>query len=90
MKMPHISIWYKLSLRIIALFFTAMIVSFSPELLRGFFGDTPSSSGYGMIDENWNWGFRHTLYFLMCICLFFVQAIRLAMWIDENKKEFKA
>ena len=32
-------LWYGLSLRIIALFITAMIVSFSPELFRDIFGD---------------------------------------------------
>jgi hypothetical protein len=87
--------WYGLSLRIIALFFVAMIVSYSPELFRGFLGDTPivaDGCGIkfgGMIDADWDWGYRHRLYFLMCIALFIVQAWRLFMWIDKNKNEFK-
>ena len=87
--------WYGLSLRIIALFVTAMVVSFSPELLRDFFGDKlvlPDEYGYkwgkGFIDQDWDWGYRHYLYFLMCVALFIVQAARLISWIQKYSKEF--
>lgn len=95
--MKKLNLWYGLSLRIIALFVTAMVVSFSPELFRGFFGDTmyvadkfgymPHS--YDWVDNKYDWGYRHVLYFLMCIALFIVQAVRLFMWIDKYKSEFK-
>lgn len=92
-----LNLWYGLSLRVIALFLTAMIVSFSPELFRDFFGDEmyiPDRYGYisshDFIDDKWNWGYRHYLYFIMCLCLFIIQAVRLFMWIDDNKNDFKA
>jgi hypothetical protein len=89
--------WYALSLRVIVLFVTAMLVSFSPELLRGFFGDelyVADKYGYmphtyDWVDEKWDWGFRHKLYFCMCICLFIVQAVRLFVWVDKNIEGFK-
>jgi hypothetical protein len=91
-----LNLWYGLSLRIIALFVTAIIVSYTPELfsLRDIFGDKPypDDGRYhrtGFIDEEWNWGYRHYLYFLMCLCLFIVQSVRLGMWIDKNKDDFK-
>lgn len=89
-----LNLWYGLSLRIIALFVTAIIVSYTPELFRDIFGDKPypEDGRYhrtGFIDEEWNWGYRHYLYFLMCLCLFIVQAVRLGMWIDKNKDDFK-
>lgn len=94
---PLFDYWMKLSLRIILLFATAMLVSFSPEYLRLFFGDVSiqptefgSYFGGGMIDQHWNWGFRHYLYFYMCISLFFVQVIRIFTWIQTNNNKFTA
>jgi hypothetical protein len=91
-----INVWYGLSLRVIALFVTAMIVSFSPELFRGLFGDTliieneyGHKYGGGMIDTDWDWGYRHYLYFIMCFALFAIQAVRLGKWIDKYGKDFK-
>lgn len=86
--------WYGLSIRVIALFVTAMIVSFSPTFFRSFFDDylyTPDDSSYsrGFFDKEWHWGYRHYLYFWMCVILFIIQAVRLGMWVDKNAKEFK-
>ncbi len=88
--------WNGLSLRIIALFATAMLISYSPDYLRGFFEDTyiePDRLGYrfggGMFDKEWSWGYRHFLYFLMCLALFIVQAARLFKWIGKNEDRFK-
>lgn len=87
--------WNGLSLRIIALFATAMLVSYSPALLRGFFDDTfiqLDSFGYrlgtGFIDKEYNWGYRHYLYFYMCVALFVVQASRLYKWVRKNEDDF--
>jgi hypothetical protein len=89
--------WYALSLRVIGLFVTAMIVSFSPELLRDFFADElykVDSSGYNwhhsLVDDDWSWGYRHYLYFFMCLALFIIQAVRLFKWIEKYSDEFKA
>lgn len=87
--------WNGLSIRIIALFATAMLVSYSPTLLRDFFGDTinkPDELGYrwhkGLMDEEWDWGYRHYLYFWMCVCLFFVQVARLWKWVESSDRDF--
>lgn len=97
MKLIKFTVWSGLSLRIIALFFTAMLVSFSPALFRDFFDDSlwPEddgrwhSHGLNAIDEKWDWGYRHYLYFFMCIALFIVQAVRLIKWINKNEDSFK-
>ncbi len=90
MKNIKLSAWNNLSIRIIGLFITAMMVSFSPMFLRGFFGDTQHTDNYhmGLIDDSWYWGFRHTLYFLMCISLFIIQAVKICVWVDKNINKF--
>jgi len=88
-----ISDWTELSLRIIALFVTAMAVSYSPDYLREFFTDTKKPEGLhyysGIIDEYWDWGFRHYLYFSMCLALFAVQAIKIIKWSGSSERTFK-
>lgn len=88
-----LSDWNELSLRIILLFVTAMAVSYSPDYLREFFADTkkPDDLNYyrGMLDEHWEWGFRHYLYFWMCILLFVVQAIKIFKWSFSDDRKFK-
>ena len=89
--------WNGLSLRIIALFSTAMLMSYSPDLFRGWlFEDTyiePDRLGYrfggGIIDEKWDWGYRHYIYFYMCLFLFLVQAARLFKWINKKENKFE-
>jgi len=82
--------WEWLSLRIITLFALAMLISFTPELLRGFFGDelfvshNIFTTTTGLIDVKWSWGFRHYLYFWMCIVLFIVQVFRIAKWVGNR------
>lgn len=88
-KRFKITDWEKLSIRVILLFVTAMLVSFSPEFLRGFFGDEMYKDDYtrGMVDGHYSWGFRHTLYFWMCIVLFAIQAVKICKWITERSTE---
>lgn len=81
--------WRRLSLRVIFLFITAMLVSFFPAALRNFFGDIQVISDHSLIDDNWNWGFRHYLYWWMCVILFIIQAIRIIHWMMSNVDEFK-
>lgn len=84
--------WMRLSIRVILLFATAMLVSFPPEYLREFFGDRAYSSQefhHGMIDDKYEWGFRHSLYFLMCIILFVVQVVRIFAWTAKNENKFE-
>jgi hypothetical protein len=88
-KRFKITDWEKLSIKVILLFITAMLVSFSPEFLRGFFGDEIYEDGYtrGIIDDHWDWGFRHFLYFLMCIVLFIIQAVKIIKWVIERSDD---
>lgn len=84
--------WMRLSLRVILLFATAMLVSYSPNYLRGFFADEllPKdnwSSGI-FIDDGYKWGFRHYLFQWMCIVLFLIQVIRTFSWACKNEKNF--
>lgn len=83
--------WEVLSLRVIGLFVTAMLVSYSPQFLRGFFADTMYdaeklrySFGRGFIDDQWDWGFRHYLYFWMCVTLFVIQAVKIIKWANKR------
>ena len=86
--------WEKISLRVIGLFATAMLASYSPMFLRGFFGDTPNSPDSlgliwhgGFFDEQWSWGFRHYLYFWMCVILFLIQAVKIIKWISTRNDD---
>lgn len=87
--------WLKLSCRVVALFLTAMLVSYAPPYLRGFFDDVPyecdkyGNYSFDFIDDKWDWGFRHYLYWLMCVVLFLIHAARLISWIFKNEKIFK-
>lgn len=94
MKWKIANDWNGLSLRIIALFATAMLVSYSPDYLRDFFEDqhystNQSQYGRGFFDCSWSWGYRHYLYWWMCVALFVTQAVRLFTWIIDNKREWK-
>ena len=88
--------WTELSIRIIMLFVTAMVISFTPQYLRGFFGDTAFAidpahswrSSDGMIDTYFVWGFRHYLYWFMCISLFIVQVFKIIVWVTNESKRF--
>ena len=88
-----IDYWIKLSLRVMVLFFLAMIVSFLPDYFRSFFGDLPmdpKAYHFGaMIDDNWDWGYRHYLFFYMCTILFGIQSARIIHWTITNSSQFK-
>lgn len=75
----------KISLRIIAVFMTAILVSFIPEYYPDFFGDwtchanefkTCSYASMGGIPHEvprLHWGYRHYLFFIMGLVLFCIQ-----------------
>ena len=81
---------HKLSLKIISLFTIAILSTFVGDYLHSFLGDWQClGSGYinnkfhyercnyaGSLfhDPRWHWGYRHWLYFSMCLCLFVIQA----------------
>ncbi len=91
--------WNKLSLKILILFGVTMLLTFLPDHLRDFFGDKlyiipEGTDKYDMpnrhdfLDIDWDWGWRHHIYFLMCLLLFTVQAVKIIVWIDKN--DFKS
>lgn len=77
------NVYLGIALRIIILFTVGSLMTFLPEILRPFFGDTkfiPEVHGMwtkteiGSIDTAWNWGARHYWYFWMMVILFLLSA----------------
>jgi len=66
-------------------------MTFVPEHLREFFGDTPfvDRDGHiniykdGMFDINWVWGSRHYWYSISTTLLFILSIINAALWIGK-------
>lgn len=89
-----------ISIRVIILFSTAIILSFVPDYLHEFFGDTwctgsgewlsygvHANCNYGDLgyhDAMWHWGYRHWLYCVMTVILFIIQAVRIIIYIDKD------
>jgi hypothetical protein len=87
----RLSYYTRLSLHIIIVFTTAILVTFIPDYLHGFFGDTYCKYGYNYEPQNlcilksqfshhpdsWHWGIRHWIYSLMTIVLFIIQLIKI-------------
>lgn len=75
----------KLSLQVAILFFVAIMYSYLTCFLQtsGFFGDTPiplDKQNIHDIDEAWNWGTRHYLFYWMSILLFIIQFVRVIVF----------
>lgn len=89
-----INFWVSLSLQVMAVFLTAMVVSFIPESIPKFFGDemcprTDWHSHFLNYEENQShiaWGYRHYLFFFMGIALFILQIFRIGAFINNNTK----
>ena len=81
--------WEKLSGKVIVLFLIAMLMSYSPGLLRGFFDDNlyPANNTHGIMDDKWEWGFRHYLYFFMNVALFVIQVVRIFKWVFKREED---
>ena len=77
----------KISIRIIALFTCAILMSFMPEQFPDFFGDWTCNANPqlpcffadtkagGHITPELHWGYRHFLFFAMGLVLFAIQTI---------------
>jgi hypothetical protein len=84
-----------ISVRIITIFMLAISSTFITELLPGFFGDYPCDiinlrhpAGFYPTEYaiHTHWGYRHWLYFMMCFCLFIVQAVDLIKYINKEEE----
>lgn len=78
---------YLLATWITALFLFSMFATYFNDWIQstGFFGDTPRNPdevryAASNIDVNHNWGSRHYWYFFLCIILWALSAIRIAIW----------
>ena len=85
----ELGFYEKLSIRIIALFITAMLLSFIPDYLHDFLGDwkcVKEHISWGAIcnGNEIHWGWRHFLWAFMCICLFVVQSVKIFYYINNN------
>lgn len=82
-----------ISLRIILLFTVAILSTFLGELLSGFLGDwecdITGMCHYGYGKEYYShvhWGYRHWLYFVMCVMLFIIQANDVIQLVKKQSK----
>lgn len=81
-----------ISARIVALFGSAILISFIPEYFPDFFGDWMcKASEYNKhIDFNphsipeLHWGYRHYLFFTMGLVLFIIQAVTIVNQADKK------
>jgi hypothetical protein len=83
--------WILLSLQIMAVFITAMIVSFIPEKFNTFFGDWICDIREFHYGDKWasahtHWGYRHFLFFFMGSALFIVQVATIITFINKATK----
>lgn len=66
--------------RVILMVLLGMLLTYVPDYLRDFFGDTPRNPGLhpfdiDSIDLYWNWGARHYWYFTGVVILFSLSLI---------------
>jgi hypothetical protein len=87
----------KISIRIIAVFMVAIIMSVIPDLFPNLFGDWLCEGHYEQIkgclyigeygnfhQPTWHWGYRHWLWFLMGIALFIIQVIDIIDKLEDK------
>jgi hypothetical protein len=85
---------HKISLRVIIVFSIGIVSTFVTDHFHDFFGDWTckgcnyGESGYFATHQpTLHWGYRHWLYFLMCLVLFVIQAIDIIEYANSNKKQ---
>lgn len=81
-----------ISLKIILLFTIAIFSTFIGELLSNFLGDwkcdITGMCHYGYDKEyysHYHWGYRHWLYFTMCMVLFIIQVIDIVDYAKSSE-----
>jgi hypothetical protein len=84
-----------ISIRIVALFSSAILISFIPEQIPDFFGDWTckatsqlpchNADPYmeGHISPILHWGYRHYLFFIMGVVLFIIQAVSVINYSEK-------
>jgi uncharacterized protein YjeT (DUF2065 family) len=78
------NVFLHIAIRIIILCTIGMLMTFIPEHLRDFFGDTIDTSDNPFRDKGtvyWNWGARHYWYYWMMVFLFILSIINFFMSI---------
>ena len=71
-------VYFGIAIRIIILFSVAILMTYVPEHLHGFFGDTIDPTDVrgrpGFIHDGWDWGSRHYWFWWM-MCLLFILSL---------------
>lgn len=78
-------VYFGIAIRIVFLFTVAMMATFIPEHLRGFFGDVPCGGDckYDFTERAWDWGARHYWYAWMMLCLFILTVVNLIIQVKS-------
>lgn len=81
-------VYFGIAIRIIILFTIGSLMTFVPDHLRAFFGDTVHvcdtgwhSHGFFGIDKSYEWGARHYWYFWMMVLLFLLSLVNVIVGI---------
>lgn len=79
---------------VILLFVSGMFFSIIPDYIRGFLQDVQHISSnkcyegltsYYENEAHWHWGYRHYLFAFLGIVLFFINIIRIFIWVNNNE-----
>jgi len=92
--MKNLNPWIQLSLQFAYIFTVAILVSFIPDYLHTFFGDEWCTFNNCFRSDStphkypeWHYGYRHWLWILMGIVLFFIQLARIIHFISRTEFE---
>ena len=91
----------KVSIRVIAMFTGAILLSYIPVLMPKFFGDWFCKGSGNWIDNHyqkctqtgqfhnptWHWGYQHWLFFFMGLCLMVIQIVDIINLINKKENE---
>ena len=92
----------KVSIRVIAMFIGAILLSYIPILIPKFFGDWVCQGSGELIEKTCHyakcdygtyhnstthWGYQHFLFFFMGLCLMVIQIVDIVNLINKDKND---
>ena len=90
----------KVSIRVIAMFTGAILLSYIPVFMPKFFGDWFCKGSGEFVDHHWSicdyydyhnptwhWGYQHWLFFFMGLCLMVIQIVDIINLINKKENE---
>lgn len=82
-------VYLHIAARIVILMVIGMLLTYVPDYLRPFFGDTLCPDGWcGGIDVKWDWGARHYWYFWGVVSLFILSLVNFIVSIVNIIKRY--